>query len=111
MSNPVTLPAVLAIPPFRRLLVARTTSNLGNGMHPLALSFGVLALPDGSATALSLLLAPQALALIALLQLGGAVADQVGSAQVVGATEILPSGSGALAASVPLALLAAAFRA
>lgn len=79
-------------PSRRRLLVARTTSNLGNGTHPLALSFGVLALPDGSAAVLSLLLASQALAVIAMLPLGGVVADRVGSTRVIGTTEILLSG-------------------
>ena len=34
---------------YRRLFVARTISNLGNGIAPIALAFGVLALPGADA--------------------------------------------------------------
>ena len=45
---------------YRRLFAARTISNLGNGILPIALAFGILGLPNGSPTALSVVLAAQA---------------------------------------------------
>lgn len=80
-----------ANPHYRRLFVARTISNLGNGIMPIALAFGVLALPDGSPTALSLVLAAQAVPLVLMLPIGGVVADRLGRARVIGVTDVLVS--------------------
>ena len=54
---------------YRRLFAARTISNMGNGIMPIALAFGILGLPEGSPTALSLVLAAQAVPLVLMLPL------------------------------------------
>ena len=46
-------------PGFTRLISARLISNFGNGFMPIALSFGILALPGGSASDVSLVLGVQ----------------------------------------------------
>ena len=76
---------------YRRLLAARTISNLGNGISPIALAFGVLALPGATPTSLSLVLAAQALPLVIMLPLGGVIADRMGRARVIATTDIVLS--------------------
>jgi hypothetical protein len=76
---------------YRRLFVARTVSNIGNGIMPIALAFGILALPEGSPTALSVVLAAQAVPLVLMLPLGGVIADRLGRARVIAVTDIVLS--------------------
>jgi MFS family permease len=76
---------------YRRLFTARTISNLGNGISPIALSFGVLALPGATASTLSLVLAAQAIPVVLLLPVGGVIADRLGNARVIGVTDVLMS--------------------
>jgi len=76
---------------YRRLFVARTISNIGNGIMPIALAFGILALPEGSPTALSVALAAQAVPLVLMLPLGGVIADRLGRARVIAVTDIVLS--------------------
>jgi len=76
---------------YRRLFLSRTVSNLGNGIAPIALAFGVLALPGATPTSLSIVLAAQAVPLIVMLPLGGVVADRLGRARVVATTDIVLS--------------------
>ncbi|MFM7146244.1 MAG: MFS transporter [Actinomycetales bacterium] len=73
---------------YRRFLAARTLSNVGNGMGPIALAFGVLALPDGSPTALSVVLAAQAVPLVLTLPIAGVMADRLGRARMIALTDI-----------------------
>ncbi len=77
---------------YRRLFVARTISNLGNGIAPIALAFGILALPEGSATSLSIVLAAQAIPLVIMLPIGGVIADRLGRATVIAITDLILSG-------------------
>lgn len=77
---------------YRRLLAARFVSNLGNGMTPIALAFGILDLAGTTPTSLSLVLAAQAVPLVLFLPIGGVVADRLGRARVVGVTDIVLSG-------------------
>lgn len=56
--------------PFRRLFLSRAISNIGNGVAPIALAFGVLALPGATATSLSIVLAAQAIPLVIMLPFG-----------------------------------------
>ena len=74
---------------YRRLFTARTISNVGNGMAPVALAFGVLGLPDGSPTALSIVLAAQAIPLVIFLPIGGVIADRVGRPLMIGICDML----------------------
>lgn len=74
---------------YRRLFTARTISNVGNGMAPVALAFGVLGLPEGSPTALSIVLAAQAIPLVIFLPIGGVIADRVGRPLMIGLCDML----------------------
>ena len=76
---------------FRILLVARTLSNIGNGMSPIAMAFGVLSLPGSNASSLSWVTASHMVPIVLFLLLGGVVADRLGRAQVVGVTDIIGS--------------------
>jgi MFS family permease len=76
---------------YRRLFIARTVSNLGNGIAPIALAFGVLDLPGATPTSLSIVLAAQAVPLILMLPIGGVVADRLGRARVIAITDIVLS--------------------
>jgi MFS family permease len=69
---------------FRVLLTARTLSNIGNGMSPIAMAFGVLSLPGSNASSLSWVTASHMVPIVLFLLLGGVVADRMGRARVVG---------------------------
>jgi MFS family permease len=76
---------------YRRLFAARTISNIGNGIMPIALAFGVLDLPGATPTSLSIVLAAQAVPLVIMLPIGGVVADRLGRARVIAVTDIVLS--------------------
>jgi MFS family permease len=78
-----------AMPLFRRLLGARAISNFGNGMAPIAMSFGVLDLPGANATSLSAVLTVHAIALIVTLPFGGVLADRFPRAKVIAVTDMV----------------------
>jgi predicted MFS family arabinose efflux permease len=82
---------LLANPRFRRLFFARTISNIGNGVAPIAIAFGVLSLPGATPTSLSIVLAAQAVPLVLVLPIGGVVADRLGRARVIAVTDIILS--------------------
>jgi MFS family permease len=67
---------VLAEPSYRRLFLGRTVSLIGDGITPIALAFAILDL-TGSATDLGIVLALHSLALIALVLVGGVIADRI----------------------------------
>jgi predicted MFS family arabinose efflux permease len=69
---------------YRRLFASRLISNIGNGVAPIAIAFGVLALPDGSPTGLSVVLTAQAVPAVLFLPLGGVIADRVGRPRMIG---------------------------
>ena len=69
--------ALLREPRFARFLVARTISVFGNGIAPVALAFGVLALPHATPTLLSVVQAALVVPLVLFLLFAGAVADRV----------------------------------
>ena len=83
--------SVVSLPAFQRLLVARTISSIGNGMAPIALAFGVLALPGATPTSLSIVLAAQAIPVVLLLPFGGVIADRVGRARMIWSTDVILS--------------------
>lgn len=76
---------------FKKLLISRTISNIGNGITPIALAFGVLNLPGATPTDLSIVLASQAVPLVLLLPIGGVVADKLGRARVIAVTDMVLS--------------------
>ena len=83
---------------YRKLFAARTISNVGNGIAPIALAFGILALPGATPTSLSIVLAAQAIPLIIVLPIGGVIADRLGRARVIAVTDLILSGFVAIVA-------------
>jgi MFS family permease len=67
---------VLEEPSYRRLWIGRTTSLVGDGIAPVALAFAVLGL-TGSATDLGIVFAAHSIVLIALVLVGGVIADRI----------------------------------
>lgn len=76
---------------YRRLLIARFISNLGNGMAPTALAFGVLALKGATPSSLGVVLAAQAIPLVVFLPIGGVIADRFKRAVIVSSTDMILS--------------------
>ncbi|MGW4425831.1 MFS transporter [Streptosporangium sp. NPDC004631] len=74
---------------FALLFVARTVSTLGGSFAPVALAFGVLALPGATATTLSVVLAAEALPMVAFMLVGGVIADRLPRHRVMMAGETL----------------------
>jgi len=74
---------------FRTLFAARIISNLGNGMAPTALAFGILSLAGATASSLSLVLAVQSFSLVVMLPFGGVWADRIGRVRVIAASDIV----------------------
>lgn len=83
------LKKVWAVRNLRRLVISRFVSNLGNGLAPVAVAFGVLELPNGDGKSLSLVMAATSLALVLFSLLGGVIGDRFPRAWVVGGADIL----------------------
>ena len=79
---------VLAHKYVKRLFLARFISNYGNGMGPIALAFGILALPNGSANLLGLVLGTTTVLFLIMAPFGGVIADKYGRARMVGLTDM-----------------------
>jgi MFS family permease len=73
----------------KRLFIGRFISNYGNGMGPIALSFGILGLPNGSANLLGLVLGSTTVLFLIMAPFGGVIADKYGRARMVGLTDML----------------------
>lgn len=78
-------------PGFTRLISARLISNFGNGFMPIALSFGILALPEGSASDVSLVLGVQLAPTIAFMIFGGVAGDRFKRNRIVGGSDVIGS--------------------
>jgi predicted MFS family arabinose efflux permease len=72
---------------FRLLFLARTSAVLGASIGPVALAFGILALPHGTPTMLSAVLAANSVALVAFMLLGGVIADRLPRYRVMYASD------------------------
>ena len=83
------LKAVWAVRNLRILVLARFISNLGNGLAPVAVSFGVLDLPGGNGKTLSLVMVANFLPLVLFTLVGGVIGDRLPRAALVGATDVL----------------------
>ena len=79
---------VLAHKYVKRLFLARFISNYGNGMGPIALAFGILGLPNGSANLLGLVLGTTTVLFLIMAPFGGVIADKYGRARMVGLTDM-----------------------
>lgn len=80
-----------ALPGYRRVMWSRIVSNIGNGITPIALAFGVLDIRGASGKSLSLVTGAQSVAVIIFMLLGGVVADRFGRLRVVGLSDIIGS--------------------
>lgn len=85
----MSVKTLAAMPEYRRLFSSRLISNIGNGIAPIAIAFGVLALPDGSPTGLSIILAAQAVPVVLVLPVGGVIADRVGRPRMIAVCDML----------------------
>lgn len=80
---------LLADPGFVRLLASRTLAMLARGFAPVAIAFGVLGLPGGNATTLSLVLASEMVPLLIFLLPGGVLGDRYSRPSVIGVGAVL----------------------
>jgi MFS family permease len=102
--------ALIRIPGFKSVLTARFISNLGNGLSPIALAYGVLSLPGSTGRDLSFVMVSRFFPMIALMLFGGVIGDRFKRNRIVGGADIIGSffaGTSALSfifgfASVPL---------
>jgi MFS family permease len=76
MSTSSQTRELLANSPYVVLLSARTLSMLGMAFAPVALAFGILALPGADAGTLSLVLAVHTVPMVVLMLAGGVIADR-----------------------------------
>jgi MFS family permease len=71
---------------------------VGNGISPVALAFGVLALPGATAKDLSIVMAARMFPMIALMLFGGVVGDRFKRNRIVGGADVIGSGFAAISA-------------
>ena len=83
-----TLRDLRGIPHFYQLFLARVISNLGNGISPVALAFGVLSISGANASSLSLVQFARTVPILLLLFIGGTMADRFGRAKVMGLSDM-----------------------
>ena len=88
-------------PMFRRLVVGRVTTFLGNAVAPVALAFAVLDL-TGSVAALGIVVGARSLANVALLLLGGVLADRLPRGVILQGASLAAAGSQAATAAAVL---------
>ena len=74
---------------IKRFYAARFISNLGNGMGPIALAFGILHLPHGSAKELGFVLGALTVAMLCMLPFGGVISDKYGRIRVCAYSDIV----------------------
>lgn len=86
-----TLRELRSVPHFYQLFLARTISNFGNGISPVALAFGVLGIAGADAASLSLVQFARTLPILLLLFVGGTLADKYGRARIMGMGDMLLS--------------------
>jgi MFS family permease len=83
-----TLKDLAGVPKFYQFFAARTISNFGNGMSPVALAFGVLDIAGADAGSLSLVQGARTVPILLLLIVGGTIADKYGRAKVMGLADM-----------------------
>ena len=83
---------------FSALAISRFISNVGNGISPVALAFGVLALPGATGTDLSIVMAARMFPMIALMLFGGVIGDRFKRNRIVGGADVLGSAFAAVSA-------------
>ncbi len=82
------------------VVVSRLVSDIGTGMAPIALAFGVLTLPGGDASALGLVLLCAAIPRLLFFVVGGVLADRLDRARLMVAAEWLAAAAQLTAATL-----------
>ncbi len=76
---------------FTPLISSRFISNIGNGMNPIALAYGVLSIEGADGGDLSIVMAARFFPMIAFMLFGGVFADRFKRNRIVGGSDILGS--------------------
>ena len=76
---------------FLSLAISRFISNVGNGVSPIALAYGVLSLPGSTGRDLSIVMAARFVPLLAFMLFGGVIADRFQRNRLVGGSDMLGS--------------------
>lgn len=76
---------------FTPLISSRFISNVGNGMSPIALAYGVLSIEGTDGGDLSIVMAARFFPMIAFMLFGGVFADRFQRNRIVGGSDILGS--------------------
>jgi MFS family permease len=76
---------------FTGLAFSRFISNVGNGVSPIALAYGVLNLPHATGRDLSIVMAARFVPLLAFMLFGGVIADRFQRNRLVGGSDMLGS--------------------
>ena len=90
---------------FSSLAFSRFISNVGNGVSPIALAYGVLSLPGATGKDLSIVMAARFVPLLAFMLFGGVIADRFQRNRLVGGSDML----GSFLASISAVSLIAGF--
>ena len=88
---------------FTSLAISRFISNVGNGVSPIALAYGVLSLPHATGRDLSIVMAARFLPLLVFMLFGGVIADRFQRNRLVGGSDMIGS---FLAATSAISLIA-----
>ena len=80
-----------SFPGFYSLAASRFISNVGNGISPIALAYGVLSLPGATGKDLSIVMAARFVPLLAFMLFGGVIADRFQRNRLVGSSDIIGS--------------------
>ena len=76
---------------FSALATSRFISNVGNGMSPIALAYGVLSIDGSDGSDLSLVMAARFFPLIIFMLFGGVIADRFQRNRIVGGSDVIGS--------------------
>lgn len=76
---------------FLPLILSRFISNVGNGLSPIALAYGVLSLKGATGTDLSLVMTARIAPMIIFMLLGGVIGDRFKRNRIVGGSDVLGS--------------------
>jgi MFS family permease len=83
---------------FTSLAISRFISNVGNGISPIALAYGVLSLPGADGKDLSIVMAARFVPLLGFMLFGGVLADRFQRNRLVGASDMIGSFLAAISA-------------
>ncbi len=78
-------------PGFIPLILSRFISNVGNGLSPIALAYGVLSLKGATGTDLSLVMTARIAPMIVFMLLGGVIGDRFKRNRIVGGSDVIGS--------------------